>query len=93
MQRMLRYVLGGVLLAAVAASTGHAQRNGSARYTNPTDLEAHSRELDQRVIELQHDLMAARHKGDQASVKHAETDLKETQAERVDVLRALGQLR
>jgi hypothetical protein len=56
-------------------------------------LEARSRVLDQRVIELQHDILAARRNGDQAALERAETEFKKTQAERVETLRAMGELR
>ncbi len=92
MTRVDRRRLRRVVLAAVLAWSLPAYGAG-AQWTSRTEAEDHARELDHRVVELQHAIRAARHKGDQAELERAEADLKSVQAERVDVLRWLGDLR
>lgn len=92
MQSIIRCVLGSALLALTAAAPSPAQDN-PPQWQTRTDIEARARELDRRVIDLQHDLLAARRNGDQAGSERAAADLKSVQAERVELLRALGHLR
>lgn len=88
--RMNRYLLASVLALAMATSSW--AQDAAPRQQSRAELEAQSRELDQHVIELQHDIMAARHEGDPEALKRAETELKSAQEKRVDTLRGLGQL-
>ncbi len=93
MKQCIRNVVGALLLAAVLIWPSTARCDDAPAWQSRTDAEAHARELDRRVVELQHTIMAARHTGDQAGLERAETDLKKVQADRVEVLRALGELR
>lgn len=79
------------LLAALMATVSSGQEP-TPRWQSRDELEAHSRELDHRVIELQHAIMAARHEGDSEALKRAEEELKSLQGERVDTLHTLGHL-
>ncbi len=93
MKPCIRNVIGTLLFAAVLTWASTTRCDDAPAWRSRTDAEAHARELDQRVVELQHAIMAARHSGDQAGLERAETDLKKVQADRVEVLRALGELR
>ena len=88
----MRRMIGPMVVAAVVALASPAYCDGD-QWQNRTEAEDHARELDHRVVELQHAIRAARYKGNQEDLERAETDLKNVQAERVDVLRALGALR
>jgi uncharacterized protein YlxW (UPF0749 family) len=92
MRWMIRLGLGVLAWAAVAASPNSVRGADPARWTNRTDLEEHTRQLEHRVIELQHQIMAARHNHDQDGLTRAEAQLKDVQAERVEALRSLGKL-
>ena len=89
----IRNVVGALLFAAVLTGASTARGDDAPAWPSRTDAEAHARELDHRVVELQHAIMAARHTGDQAGLERAEADLKKVQADRVQVLRTLGELR
>ncbi len=88
-RRKLRRIVLAVVLTCSLPASGAAAQWGASR----TEAEERARELDHRVVELQHAVRAARYKGDQAELERVETDLKNVQAERVDVLRTLGDLR
>ena len=88
--RVFRCLLMALLLASMASvSSG---QEPTPRWRSRDEWEAHSRELDHRVIELQHAIMAARHEGDSEALKRAEEELKSIQGERVDTLQTLGHL-
>jgi len=87
----MRFVTGLLLVAVLGSPL--AVYGGDVTNASRMQLEARSRELDREVIEHQHEILAARHDGDAAALARAEAELKRTQEERVDVLRALGQLR
>ncbi len=93
MHRFIRYALAIVGAVAVTTWCRTAQAGDLSQYASRTQLEEHARELDRRVVELQHDLMAARHSGNLEDRTRAEADLKNVQAERVETLRTLGALR
>ena len=80
-------------LAVVLGSGGAwAQREAPPRPGSRTEMEAYARELDGRVVELQHAIMAARHRGDATALEQAKKELATVQAARVDTLRTLGEL-
>jgi hypothetical protein len=92
MRRIIRWGLGILVCAFVAGSATNARCSDPPGWQSRTELEVHARQLDHRVIELQHAIMAARYKGDQDAQARAEADLKNVQAERVETLRSLGEI-
>ena len=80
------------LLALTSLSSVSSAQEPTPRWQSRDELEAHSRDLDHRVIELQHAAMAARHENDAEALKRAEEKLKSLQDERVDTLHTLGHL-
>ncbi len=88
--RVYRYLMIPALAALMA--TMSAGQEPTPRWQSREELEAHSRELDHRVIELQHEIIAARHEGDAEALQRAPAELKTLQGERVDTLQTLGQL-
>jgi outer membrane murein-binding lipoprotein Lpp len=89
MKRTTVALVATLLLAAVA----HPARSSEQATTSWQELEEKSAALDRRVIELQHDIRAARHGGDQGKLEQAEKELKGVQEQRVETLRAMGHLR
>jgi hypothetical protein len=87
----LHLALVAFLGLALPSLPARAQGSASDRQSR-AQLEEQARARDQRIIELQHERMAARHDGDQATMERAQKDLKEVQQQRVETLRALGQL-
>ncbi len=92
MRWIIRWGLGILVCALVAAAAITARGSDSPGWQSRTELEAHARQLDHRVIELQHAIMAARQKGDAEALARAEAELKDVQAERVETLRNLGEV-
>ncbi len=88
--RVYRYLMIPVLATLIA--TVSAGQQPTPRWQSRDELEAHSRDLDHRVIELQHEIIAARHEGDAEALKRAEEELKSIQGQRVDTLQTLGHL-
>ncbi len=80
------------LLALALLPTASLGQGAAPRWQSRDELEAHSRELDRRVIELRHEIMAARHDGDAEALKRAEEELKSIQEKRVNTLQTLGHL-
>lgn len=91
MNRMKR-VLVLIALASLGLWPTAVTAEDVPRHLGPTELEARRQVLEQRVVELHHDVFAARYNHDQAALERAEAELKQTQAERVETLRALGEL-
>jgi hypothetical protein len=91
MQRICR-ALAVLVLALCWASTVWAEGDDAPRWESRTQVEDYAASLDRRVIELQHEILAARHNRDQTGLERAQKDLKAVQAQRVEALRSLGQL-
>lgn len=81
------------LLGVSAAWAGDAQSGDAPQWQTRTEVEEHARDLDRRLIELQHDLLAARHEADQQGMARAEAEVKKVQVDRIETLRTLGELR
>jgi hypothetical protein len=93
MQLTTGWILITALLIGGPVWAGEVQGNAPWHVQSHADVEAHARELDHRVVALQHELFAARYNNDQAAIERVEGELKRVQAERVAVLRTLGELR
>jgi hypothetical protein len=90
MTRIVRGVVAaGALLVAAAAPAAWDDTAAEPSASTPQEQAA---ALDRRVIELQHEILAARHNGDQAAVERAQQELKSVQTQRLDALRNSGQL-
>lgn len=93
MNWIIRAGVGLLLFAAVVVGATSARGDDLSQFQGRTALEGHARDLDHRLIELQHDLIAARHTGDPNALARAETELKKVQVDRIETLRALGEIR
>jgi hypothetical protein len=89
MNRRVRLVLAAALLLALPAIAQDAE---APRWETRAQLEEHAFALDRRVVVLQKEVRAARYGGDTAELQRAEAELKDVKSQRVDALRALGQL-
>jgi C4-dicarboxylate-specific signal transduction histidine kinase len=86
----MRFFDRGLVACALLAATVCWAQTDTSQPQSRTEIEAHARELDSRAVQLQHEIMAARHDGDAAALERAEGKLKATQTERVETLRTLG---
>lgn len=89
----MRLLQRGMLACALLGATVCWAQSYTSQPQSRTELETHARDLDYRAVELQHEIMAARHDGDATAREHAEAELTAIQTERIEALRTLGVLR
>lgn len=93
MRRIIPYLVILLVFAVPMMGVGTASGDDMPQWQSRADAEARALDLDQRAVELQHQVRAARQQGDQEGLQRAEADLKNVQAERVNAWRVLGELR
>ncbi len=88
-------LIGSLLLAIGGAPPSRAQDapvNDETRWESRAQMEAHRQQLEQRVVALHHEIMAARARGDSGAREQAEAELERVQRQRLEDLRALGEM-